>query len=176
MLARAPTCRLRWAEAIGFLVPCWPSLRAWASSSSNSCCRVASAGSEQPGKNQSSSISFVPQGKGEFGLDWGCIYGMGGGYKWWQRGGREVLRTLLKTGWQRCRAENKCDVLVVLMKREMRHFQHHRYKLCDTEEQFHLTVKRQAVRRVWRQSEGINDGERDEVTQPPGLCSLWLFA
>lgn len=80
--ARPPTCRLRWDGAASFLALCWPSPRAWASSSSNSCCRVSSAESEQPGKNQSSSISFVPQGKGECRLDWGCIYGWEAGIKW----------------------------------------------------------------------------------------------
>lgn len=112
MSACPPTCRLRWAGAVSFLALCWPSPRAWASSSSNSCCRVASAGSEQPGKNQSSSISFVPQGKGKVGLDWGCIYGWEVGIKWTgQNDGRvkDFWRHFLKTGWQRWKEDKKCD-------------------------------------------------------------------
>lgn len=55
------TCRLRGTGLLIFLPFCGWSPRACANSSSNSRCRLANAGSEQPGKNQSSSISFVPQ-------------------------------------------------------------------------------------------------------------------
>lgn len=57
----ALTCRLRGPELPAFWPFCARCPRAWANSSSNSRCRLANAGSEQPGKNQSSSISFVPQ-------------------------------------------------------------------------------------------------------------------
>lgn len=94
-----PTCRLRSAGAASFLALCWPSPRAWVSSSSNSCCRVASAGSEQPGKNQSSSISFVPQGKGRFGLDWWWVYG-------WESGVKQGSDSSRVKGMKR---DKKCD-------------------------------------------------------------------
>lgn len=119
-----PTCRLRWDGAASFLALCWPSPRAWASSSSNSCCRVSSAESEQPGKNQSSSISFVPQGKGECGLDWGCIYGWEAGIKWVGQNDGGVEGDRMKETEKRRVCVGRDGVV---MKREMRHLKHHRW-------------------------------------------------
>lgn len=58
--------QLTWIFLLVWLLfpPAWSSLPIpWTvvSSSSSSCCPETMAGSEQPGKNQSSSISFVPQ-------------------------------------------------------------------------------------------------------------------